>query len=165
MPRARHTTSRDINAAERGRLALELRKAGHTLEQIAAACGYANRSSAFQAIKRELDRIPVESAKELRTVEFLRLEHLSALVLPAVVIGDTSDEETKDESDEDEKPKKKKRKVDLFAVDRLIAISERRAKLMGLDISPDNAVAANIIVVREMPPNYLGLPEQKEAGQ
>ena len=43
----------------------------------------------------------------------------------------------------------------LFAVDRILAISERRSKLMGLDTPVDSAVFANQIVVREVPVGLL----------
>ena len=133
--KARHTTERDINATVRGKLALELRTAGLTLDEIARRCDYANRSGAFHAIRRELDRIPVEDAEQLRKIEHLRIEQLYALVFPLVAGGVTLSEE--DDDDDDDEPKKKN-KVNLFAVDRLIMLMERHAKLMNLDVRPDD---------------------------
>jgi hypothetical protein len=48
----------------------------------------------------------------------------------------------------------------MFAVDRIIAIKDRRAKLMGLDMKPDDVIAAQV-VVRGMPAGYLGEDEGK----
>lgn len=153
MAKARHTTQRDITATHKARLALELRKTGLTLDEIACQCGYSNRSGAFQAIKRELDRIPVEDAVDLRKIELMRLEQLTSIVFPVVVIDVVSEED-----DKEEQPVKKT-KVNLFAVDRLLAISERRAKLMGLDTPIDSTINANVVVVREVPEGYLEVPK------
>ncbi len=50
---ARGTKPSDINAAVRSKQALELRKQGATLEEIAHSCGYQDKSGAWRAIKRE----------------------------------------------------------------------------------------------------------------
>jgi hypothetical protein len=47
----------------------------------------------------------------------------------------------------------------MFAVDRVIAISEARRKLMGLDVPVDKAMMSNTVVVREVPSNYLAAVE------
>jgi len=46
----------------------------------------------------------------------------------------------------------------LFAVDRLLAIAERKARLMGLDVPTNTNINAQQVVIREVPPNYLGQP-------
>ena len=46
-------------------------------------------------------------------------------------------------------------KAQLFAVDRLLTIMERRAKLMGLDTPVDQAQYMNMVVVQEAPQGYL----------
>ena len=43
----------------------------------------------------------------------------------------------------------------LFAVDRINAIKERRAKLMGLDQSAKEAAIGNVVVIREVPQGLL----------
>src|SRR5690242_211668 len=98
------TTQQDINSAERAKQALQLRKMGFTLEEIAQQCGYQDKSGAFRAIKRELANIPAEAAEELRTLELARLDHLYSVCYKRML-----DKNTKDP---------------LWAVDRLLAISE-----------------------------------------
>ena len=122
------TTQTDINSAERAKQALQLRKMGFTLDEIAQQCGYQDKSGAFRAIKRELANIPAEAAEELRTLELARLDHLYSVCYKRML-----DKNTKDP---------------LWAVDRLLAISDRRSRLMGLDLSPDSAIG-RATVIRE----------------
>ena len=114
---SKRTTQRDINASERSRLALSLRRMGVTLDDIAKQCGYADKSGAFRAIKRELERLPVEDAVNLRKLELLRLDHLETVCYKRMTAQENKDP--------------------LWAVDRLIAISESRRKLLNLDVTPD----------------------------
>lgn len=157
MAKARHTAQRDIDATQKATLALELRKTGLTLDEIARQCGYANRGGACRAIKRELDRIPVEDAVDLRKLEYMRLEQLTSIIFPVVVV----DVDTPEDDKEEKKPVKKT-KVNLFAVDRLLAISERRAKLMGLDTPIDSDIPTVQIVIQEVPQGYLAPDEVTE---
>ena len=138
----KHTTQRDINASERSRLALQLRKEGWTLDEIAQQCGYQDKSGAYRAIKRELERLPVEDADNLRKLELMRLDDLYSICYKRM-----KDKGPKGERDP------------LWAVDRLLKISEQRARLMGLDISKDANIAANMVVVREVPNGYLEVPK------
>lgn len=142
-PKSDNPQKRDLNAASRVALALKLRAAKMTYDQIASQCGYADRSSARKAIMRELDRTIVTAVEELRREELLTLDMLQQKCY------------TRMESKEHDK-------VTLFAVDRILAIQERRAKLTGLDVRPDE-VAGNVVVIREVPVNYLGLEPPKNA--
>ncbi len=47
----------------------------------------------------------------------------------------------------------------LFAVDRILAIKERRARLMGLDIRTDEMPGPQIII-QEVPAGYLEGPKE-----
>ena len=131
----RGTTQKAIIAAEKSRQALRLRREGYTLEEIAEQCGYSDKSGAYRAIKRELARIPVEDAEELQKLELLRLNYLETICYKRMLAKGKNDP--------------------LWAVDRLIAISESRRKLMGLDTPVEAVQMNNIVVVRETPPNYL----------
>jgi hypothetical protein len=107
-----------------------------TYEAIAAQCGYANASSCRKAIMRELERTVV------RNVEALRLEELDSLErLELECWKRLSDKEHT--------------KALLFAVDRIVAIKERRAKLMGLDTPVDVAQTLNQVIIREVPQGLL----------
>jgi DNA-binding transcriptional MerR regulator len=115
------TTQRDINAAERSSLALRLRKMGLSLDEIAKQCGYQDKSGAHRAIKRELERLPVEDALDLRKIEALRLDQVYAEC--SALFFDRNNEKR------------------LFAVDRMLSISEARRKLLGLDTRPEEDLA------------------------
>lgn len=114
---ARHSKPSDINAAEKAKLALSLRKQGYSLEEIARQCGFADRSGAFRSIKRELDRIPAPEAADLRKLETERLDEALKMVYPKVQKGD------------------------LWAVDRLVAISKRRSEVTGMDARAEDLLA------------------------
>src|SRR5947207_2593579 len=60
---------RDLNAAERVSLALKLRAARMTYDQIAAQCGYENRGTAWRAVQRELQRNISTNVEEMRREE------------------------------------------------------------------------------------------------
>lgn len=132
---------RDMNAAERVALALKLRAARQTYDQIAAACGYDSRGSAYKAVQRELQRNISANVEEMRREELAMLDALQQECYTRM----------KDKSHD---------KAMLFAVDRILQISERRAKLMGLDTKPDDR-PANLVVVREVPVGLLGIEEPK----
>lgn len=143
--------NRDVNAAHRASLAVQLRAQRLTFDEIAKRTGYASPGACRNAIQRELERTVSTNVDELRIEELDMLNRLHASVWPlAVPDGDTRILDTDDEDT------KKRKKVHLFAVDRIIAISERRARLMGLDQTPDSVLNAGVVVVREAPPGLLG---------
>ena len=113
---------RDPNAADRVTLALKLRLQKKTYDEIAKAAGYADRASAYNAVKREMDRRIVSGVDELRREESLILDALHNAVMPLVMDGT---------------------KCNLFAVDRVLAIMDRRARLLGLDIKPEDQVTSS----------------------
>lgn len=104
-----HTGEKAIDATEKQRQALELRKAGATFEQIAKQLDYATHVGAMKAVKSALKKVLREPAEELRQME---VERLDALMLPLW---------------------KQARDGNQGAVDRILKIMERRAKLLGLD--------------------------------
>lgn len=113
--------TRDVNAATRATLALQLRAKKLSYDEIAKQCGYASRGACHDAIMRELDRVVVKNVDELRTQEADMLDQLHTVCWEMAM--------------------DKSNRGRLFAVDRVLAISERRAKLMGLDIKPDELLA------------------------
>ncbi len=100
---------RHIAAHARQLRALELRLAGVTYEQIAEQLGYAGRSGAFKAVNTALKETLREPAEELRTLSAERLDRATLAIWRAVSAGD------------------------LQAIDRLLRIEARRARLLGLD--------------------------------
>lgn len=138
MTNARGRT-RDVNAAVRVEMAIKLRAKRMTYEEIAHQCGYASRGACHDAVMRELERRVVSN------VDVLRKEELDSLDRLEKICWDRLEDENKDFQ-----------KAKLFAVDRILAIKDRRARLMGLDQSTNAALAAAQVVIREVPSGYLG---------
>ena len=53
--------------------AMELRAAGSGWQEVAVEVGYSNGASAYNLVKRELERLPVEAAREMRVAQHARL--------------------------------------------------------------------------------------------
>ena len=140
--------NRDINAAQRAVHALALRAQKLTYEEIALRVGYGSASACRKAVMREMDRCVVKHEETLRSEELFILDSLhSAVWKSAFPEADDANQET--DGDSDEKPVRKKNpKLNLFAIDRLLAISEARRQLMGLDVKPD-AIPDGVTIVRE----------------
>jgi hypothetical protein len=137
--------TRDVNAANRAAIALDLRAQKLTYEEIAQRCGYASRGACHDAVMRELDRRVVENVDILRREEVAMLDQLHVEVWELAM---------------DKKNDKR-----LFAVDRVLSIAERRAKLMGLDQVKDSNLLTAQVVVRQVPAGYFeGQPKTVEAG-
>ncbi len=135
----RNPPTRDVNATQRVALAMKMRAKKDTYDEIAKACGYGSAQAAHKAVMRELERTVCVNVDELRREELDSLERLEVECWKRL-------EETKFETQK------------LFAVDRILAVKERRARLMGLDLSNDNAIAAAQIIVQEVPSQYLTGP-------
>lgn len=104
-----------VTAAERKRLAVELRKAGATFEEIAGTLGadgrplFSNKGNAYRAVEQALKESVREPALQLIELEVQRLDLMLRALWPQVVSGK------------------------LGAVDRALRVAERRARLLGLD--------------------------------
>lgn len=136
--RGTYPPNRDVNAAQRVTLAVQLRARKMTYEAIAKQCGYSNASVCRKAVMRELDRCIIKDVEALRTEELDSLERLEFECWKIFT------DKTKD-------------KGRLFAVDRILSIKDRRAKLMGLDVKSEEAARA-MVVIREIPNGFLGTP-------
>ena len=98
-----------IGAVDRQRQALELRKCGHTYQQIARALNYRAASGAWHATQRGLKTTLREPADELRQLELARLDTLHHALWDRAIAGN------------------------LRAVDAVLRIMKRRASLLGMD--------------------------------
>ncbi|MBM4484440.1 hypothetical protein GS443_14195 [Rhodococcus hoagii] len=96
---------------------LDLRVQGKTLQEIADAEGYADRSGPHRAIQSLLGRVEAEKVSELRELESARLDALQAAHWPAAISGD------------------------IKSADLVLRVSARRSKLLGLDV-PDRVIVA-----------------------
>lgn len=102
-----------LRTAELEEECLRLRREGLTHRQIAARLGVAP-STAYKRVRHGLDEINqrnVESAEQLRTMELARLDELQNAIWERATEGE------------------------LRAIDAVLRIMERRAKLVGLDTS------------------------------
>jgi len=98
-----------IELAEKQRRACEMRCQGKTYDEIAAELGYAGKSGAYHAVATAVAELPREAADELRAMELEKLNKMETFLWEQARQGDQ------------------------FAIDRLLKIQDRRAKLMGLD--------------------------------
>lgn len=105
---ARQAGVKAVESAARASECLRLRSLGYTLDAIAARVGL-TIPGVTNAIKYASNRLPKVNALRLRDVEFLKLDQLEAVWLPAAMAGDC--------------------KAAVVA----LKIMERRAKLFGLD--------------------------------
>jgi hypothetical protein len=117
MTQTRNTTSPAmIQSAEFRRAALELRKEGNTYARIAEMLqeqGITKTPRAVEkAIKRAISEITREIAEEVKVLELERLDMLLVPAMEKAVAGD------------------------LAAIDRVLKIMDRRARYLGLDVTP-----------------------------
>lgn len=113
----------DIKASE----ALALRREGLTYTAIAIRTGYNNRSSCSKAVRRLLAAeysVTMEEAKFYKQEEVARLDDMMAKLYPRLGLPVIKIVRGQEVIDDDH---------DIFTVDRILKIMERRAKLLGLD--------------------------------
>ena len=101
-------SQRDLEIREKENRALELRRAGFTLQRIADEVGYADPSGAKKAIKRYYDRLEAEANEFNRSEELERLDRLQVALWNRAIKGDEK------------------------AIRTVLRIMELRAKILGL---------------------------------
>jgi hypothetical protein len=100
----------DPNVIDKERRVLELRRAGVTYDQIAQEVGYSNASGAYHAFTRALKRtLNNAGSEELRELEVDRLDRLQRFAWAQAAQGN------------------------LRAIETILRIMQRRARLLGLD--------------------------------
>lgn len=124
-------SERTIRTAERDRLAAAMRVEGASYDTIAAALGYYDRGHARRGSQRAINAVSQEVGDELRVLELERLDRWSEAAVAVLkkkhVAHSNGRVITLDGQPlEDDGPV-------LAAIDRLLKIQERRAKLHGLD--------------------------------
>lgn len=133
--RKTRTQPRLVAAAQRREKALQLRAQGYRYRQIAEACGYNDTSAAWTAVKHALDELrerTADQADNYRALEDHRLDMLAAPLWRRLT-RTVTDPQTGDETTE----------PNYRAIDRLIRIAERRARLWGLDETDRHRQAAD----------------------
>jgi hypothetical protein len=122
--RTPQTARRDAEAAE-------LRAQGLSSREIAEQLGFADKGEAHHAVQRALLAIVKEPAEKLRTLELARLDAMYEAAMGVlerrhVTVSNGKIIYLGDEPLEDDAPV-------LAAIDRLLKVQERRARLLGLD--------------------------------
>ncbi|MER6103609.1 hypothetical protein ABT115_15125 [Streptomyces sp. NPDC001832] len=122
---------RTITTAQRDAEAALLRSKGWTYPRIAAELGYNHRADAYNAVQRVLKETVREAGENVRTLELERLDRLEAaanevLEREHVTVSNGRIVSLDGAPLPDDGPV-------LAAIDRLLKIQERRARLLGLD--------------------------------
>lgn len=113
------TKPAQIEAEERQAAAVNLRKCGVTFEEIARQVGYASASGAYEAVKSAMAKTLREPADDLRQLELARLDTMLEAISENILAGD------------------------LDAIATALRISERRSRLLGLDMR-ERALSVNL---------------------
>ena len=124
-----------VEIAQRERRAVDLRIAGLTLQQISDTLGLGGRQHAKRMTDRGIGRDRAASVAEWRALTVERLETAHRVVWPRVLQGD------------------------LLAVDRMLRISERVSKLLGMDEPMKATIVAdgviNVVFDRALEPRPM----------
>lgn len=152
MASGKKTDQQRIAAAERRVKALDYRKAGASYRAIARELGV-SEAQAHNDVQRSLADLAAQqqaSAEELRALELARLDDLALAatrILQAshplisggkVLSGFTTDGKAIGLTDDGPR---------LQAIDRLLRISERRARLLGLDMQPGALLPGDVTIM------------------
>lgn len=111
--------AKNLTLVEQAAICFEMKKQGMSNEDIGLELGM-EPSWVRKLVHKHLSVIGEELKKNrerYRTIELIRLEQMQAAIWPSALEGD------------------------LYAIDRVIKLSERRSKLLGLDESGDGAAA------------------------
>lgn len=122
---------RDVDTVARDAEACRLRAQNFTYQQIADQLGFASKGNAYGAVQRALRDTVQEPAEELRQLELIRLDELSQAARTVMegthyVVDRGQVVEWNGAPLVDDGPV-------LAAIDRLLRVQERRARLLGLD--------------------------------
>lgn len=105
---------------DRERLALQLRRGGMVYGEIARRLGFRSASGAYKAVSRACRSIVAEEVELLRRLECQRLDAIHEALWSRALSGD------------------------LAAIDAVVKVMGRRAKLLGLDLPP--GLLADLVV-------------------
>jgi hypothetical protein len=131
---SRQNTPHGVRRIQRRADALTLRADGHTFDSIGDELGI-TRQAAQQLVTRAISDLPKESIAEVRALESLRLDALQAAIWADALAGDVR------------------------AVDRVLRIMERRARMLGLDLQQADSRERVEITVNWGRPDPRNQPE------
>ena len=119
----KRVTETKLALLQKQAVALQMRLAGKTYDEIADALNYQGRAGAWKAVESALLETIKEPSNALRALEIERLDKLHGALWPVAMKGD------------------------LAAVASILKIAERRARLLGLD-APETVEAIGGAAVR-----------------
>lgn len=125
--------ARSVHQVERDARAVELRRSHMNYRQIAAEMGFTAVSSAYEAVQRGLADTVAETNDEVRRQEVERLDDLARAALAVLTKTHIVVSQGRVVLDPDTGQPLVDDGPVLQALDRLLKIQERRAKLLGLD--------------------------------
>lgn len=125
-------TPRSLENQERDAEAARMRGRGASYQKIADALGYGNRSNAHRAVARVMAETIAEPAEEARQFQLDQLDSMTEVAFEVLEANNFVVSDGRIVRDEDGAPIRDPEMV-LKALDRLIKIQERRAKLLGID--------------------------------
>lgn len=134
--------TRTVETAEKDAKAALLRSRGLSFSEIAAQLDFADSSGAHRAYRRALAAVPVEAVGELRALETQKLDAMERTAWAALMRTYHLAQHGKIVIDPDGNPVEDVGPK-LAAIDRLLKIAERRARLLGLD-APTRIEARNV---------------------
>ena len=117
---ARHRTKDHplrVEAAFHQSLAMRLRTRGYTYQEIAEKIGVANPQVAYNLVMRGVRSVRLDSAEQMRDIELGRYDELTKIAWRAIEAAD----------------KRRDFKSIASILNSITRLSDRRAKLMGLD--------------------------------
>lgn len=124
--------AKTLAGAERDRDACRLRERGLTYQQISDQLGYGSEGNARRAVKECLAAVQGEAGEAVKRFELGRLDEMHRHVLAVLERHHVTVSNGRVVRDDDGQPILDDGPV-LAAVDRLLRIQERRARLLGLD--------------------------------
>ena len=130
---ARGRFAATLKGAERDREACRLRARRCTYQQISDQLGYGGHQNAQRAVRRALAAVPRDAAEELIQLELDQLDMMTAAVLEVLEANHYVVSQGRLIHLHEDAPPLTDDAPVLTAVDRLLKIQERRAKLLGLD--------------------------------
>lgn len=137
------TSAAQIEVEEKQAEAVRLRKACVPYEEIARQLGYASASGAYHAVRAAMEKTLREPTDELRQLELSRLDEMAESIWENVMAGD------------------------LDSIATALKISERRAKLLGLDRRETPVVVKlpKLAKAQDAMPIVTALLEKASAGE
>jgi hypothetical protein len=129
------TKKSDVERAERAALALRLRASGAGYDAIGRQLGVST-PTAWRCVQAALDEIRSEPAPELIELECARLDRMLVAIWP-LAIGHT---ETLPSGRE------KRHAPSVEAIDRVLKIMQRRARMLGLDAPTKKEISGNVLM-------------------